>query len=228
MSYYEQLSSQRCDWLLPLWNCSVLATGSLKTEFRKKRTSWVLYPLYAKLFTNFPDVVKWKGAILYIIAVMDRKESVLVYYEAEFHSGSLHQGNTSQGLDKASAVCCLFAMSSASFCKTCVAEDMWQRERPRAREKTELKEDKGHLSSAASPPLLPSEYFVNKLNPVLYYILLDVMWICFQSLCEEAEINYQRKLKYQKNRMFVLVWRSNIHTSTVGCLLTNAVCSAFV
>lgn len=43
--------------------------------------------------------------------------------------------------------------------------------------KTELKEDKEHLSFEAFP--LPSEYFDNKLNPVLDYKLLDVMWVCF-------------------------------------------------
>lgn len=54
----------------------------------------------------------------------DSKESVVVYYKAEFHSGSLHQGSTSQGLTKHLLVLCLFAMSSASFCITCVVEDM--------------------------------------------------------------------------------------------------------
>lgn len=52
----------------------------------------------------------------------DSEESVLVYYES--HSGSLHQGSTSQGLTKHLLVLCLFAMSSASFCITCVVEDM--------------------------------------------------------------------------------------------------------
>lgn len=44
--------------------------------------------------------------------------------------------------------------------------------------KTKLKEDKERLSFAAFPLLFPSEYFVNKLNPVLDYKLLEVMWIC--------------------------------------------------
>ena len=42
---------------------------------------------------------------------LDSEESVLVYYKAEFHSGSLHQGSTSQGLTKHLLVLCLFAMS---------------------------------------------------------------------------------------------------------------------
>lgn len=63
----------------------------------------------------------------YVIAAnvqWDYKESVLVYYKTESHSGSLHQGSTSQSLTKHLLVLCLFAMSSVSFCITCIVEDM--------------------------------------------------------------------------------------------------------
>lgn len=113
----------------------------------------------------------------------DSEESLLVYYKAGCHSFSLHQGSTSQGLTKHLLVLCLFAMSSASFCITCVVEDMWQRERLRAREsEREMKTKRRQrafvfccLPELSSPP----EYFVNKLNPAPDHKSFHVMWICF-------------------------------------------------
>lgn len=104
------------------------------------------------------------------------KESVLVYYKAEFHSGCLHQGSTSQGLTKHLLVfvcneLCLILHNLCSGGHVTEGETEGEREM-----KTKLKADKEHLSVTV---LFPSEYFVNKLNPVLGCKLLDVMWICF-------------------------------------------------
>lgn len=123
-----------------------------------------IYPLFHNCVQNLQDVIILnKATFIHVIAAnvqRDCKESVLVYYKAESHSGSLHQGSTSQRLTKHLLVLCLFAMSSASFCITCVVEDMWQRRdwgREREREmKTKLTEDKEHLSV---PVLFPLRIF---------------------------------------------------------------------
>lgn len=56
----------------------------------------------------------------------DCTESVFGYHKAEFDSENLHQASASQGSTKHLLVSRLFAMSSASFCITCIVEDMWR------------------------------------------------------------------------------------------------------
>lgn len=69
--------------------------------------------------------------------------------------------------------------------------------------KTKLKEDKEHLSFAAFPLRFPSEYFGNKLNPVLDYKLLDVMWISVKVSARAGITSVNARLKYQLNRVRV-------------------------
>lgn len=90
----------------------------------------------------------------YVIgATVQWKESLLVYYKADFHSGSLHQGSTSQGFTKHLLVfvcneLCLILHNLCSGGHVTEGETEGDREM-----KTKLKEDKERLSLPSAVPL---------------------------------------------------------------------------
>lgn len=130
--------------------------------------------------------------------------NLFVYYKAEFHSGSLRWGSTSQGLTKHLLVLFVCNELCLTLHNLCSGGHVTEGETEGEREmKTKLKEDKEHLSFAAFPLLFPSQYFGNKLNPVLDYKLLDVMWISIKVSARAGITSVSARLKYQLNRVRV-------------------------
>lgn len=90
--------------------------------------------------------------------------------------------------------------------------------------KTKLKADKEHLSVTV---LFPSEYFVNKLNPVLDYKLLDVMWICFEVCARAGSCKHKIKI-LDESGVCLSVSLTFIQTQRAAFSLMQCVVSLFI